>query len=252
MKYEKVEAIVAKHYPLGETSNILVLLTKERGKLKAVAKGNKKLKNALFGGTQPVTYSEFVLYNGKGGLKTITQYKAIDPFMKIKSDLVKTAWALFYLEVCQDFFQQEEENRPLFDLLYQTLRFLEQYEGDMRVLEISFLMHLFSVIGYMPEMNFCSNCKKDWKAQKTEEAFYFSAKKGGVLCPDCSDGILDEKIYLGDVKMLSALRDWDYKDLERLKIPEKNIRFYESILIPFLEYYMERKIKSIDFIKKLN
>ncbi|MFO7820042.1 MAG: DNA repair protein RecO, partial [Halanaerobacter sp.] len=51
------DAIVLRHYELGEADKIIVLFTKERGKIRVVAKGVRKTKSTLAAGLEPFTYN---------------------------------------------------------------------------------------------------------------------------------------------------------------------------------------------------
>ena len=83
MSLYQVEAIILKARNLGEADKILTLLTKEHGKLDAVAKGVRKIKSKNRGAVQPFSQSRIMLYQGKN-LDTVTQCERIAGFPKIR------------------------------------------------------------------------------------------------------------------------------------------------------------------------
>lgn len=244
MKHSTVHGIVTKNFPMGEHGVMVTMITKEQGKVKAVAKGVKKIKNSLSGGILPLTYSEFLLYQGRS-LKTVVQYKAIDPYSALKSDLEKTAYSYFFLELAQDLSEEEEPNLPMFRLLYDGLEILKTENGNYHLLMLSYLIKLLDVMGYFPELNTCLGC-----GETSFQKIFFSPKKGGILCGDCAS-VMDYELYAGDLKVLQTLKEWNFPSVMKLKVPEKNLKYYEKILLDFLQYHTEKRPKSLEFIHLL-
>ena len=54
-----VTGLILKQTPIGEYDRRICLLTKERGKISAFAKGSRKPGNRLAGATNPFSFGEF-------------------------------------------------------------------------------------------------------------------------------------------------------------------------------------------------
>src|SRR4030066_2301564 len=80
------QGIVLRGFPFGEADRVVVLLSPNSGKVRAVAKGVRKTKSRFGGRLEPFTHVDLVLYEGRT-LGTITQVSAIDVFPHLRNDL---------------------------------------------------------------------------------------------------------------------------------------------------------------------
>jgi len=75
----RTEGIVLKSKDYGEADKLLTIFTRARGKAQAIVKGVRKQKSRLRGGVQPLTLSDFQMYEGRS-LDTVIQAEVRDPF----------------------------------------------------------------------------------------------------------------------------------------------------------------------------
>ncbi len=73
-------------YPFGEADKVVVLLSPNHGKLRAVAKGVRKTKSRFGGRLEPFTHVDVLLYEGRN-LDTITQVSVVEAHAHIRLDL---------------------------------------------------------------------------------------------------------------------------------------------------------------------
>ncbi len=80
------QGIVLRSFPFGEADRVVVMLSPNRGKVRAVAHGVRKTKSRFGGRLEPFTHVDLVLYEGRG-LDTVTQVSVIEAFPRLRGDL---------------------------------------------------------------------------------------------------------------------------------------------------------------------
>ncbi|MBO0732178.1 MAG: DNA repair protein RecO [Acidimicrobiaceae bacterium] len=119
------EGIVLRTYKLGEADRIVVLLTREHGKVRAVAKGVRKTKSRFGGRLEPLGSVSLLLYRGRE-LDIITQAEALDSFPLLRADLPRMTDAMALLEAVDHVAQEREPNPELYRMLRGALRTIAQ------------------------------------------------------------------------------------------------------------------------------
>ena len=79
MSVYRDQAVVLRTQKLGEADRIITLLTREHGRIKAVAKGVRRTKSRWGARLEPTSHVDLQLYGGKS-LDTITQAVSIEHY----------------------------------------------------------------------------------------------------------------------------------------------------------------------------
>ncbi len=242
----QTEAIIIKKTKLGEADRILTLYTPALGKIQAVARGVRRPRSKLAGHLELLTHSLVSLARGRN-LDTITGSQTINSFLPLKSDLQLTSYALYAIELVNQFTAEHIENRPLFQLLLGTMGQLCQASKNELVLRY-FELHLLNEVGYRPQLQQCIACHQP--LQPVTNSFCCSA--GGVLCPNCRQSQpLTYPISVNALKVLRLLQSNDYSTISRLKINRELARELEAVMRDYLKYLLEREIKSAAWLDTL-
>ena len=242
----QTEAIIIKKIKLGEADRILTLYTPEMGKIQAVAKGVRRPRSKMAGHLELLTHSLISLARGRN-LDTITGSQTINSFLPLKSDLDKSACALYATELVYQFTADTGEDRPIFQLLLETLDNLGKSENSEMTLRF-FELHLLNYVGYRPELNQCVSCHQPLKAAKN----FFSPGAGGMLCAACNKGqYLSYAISANVHKVLQVLQDSDYATAAKLKLSPELSRQLETVVRNYLRYLLEREVKSAAWLDSL-
>ena len=104
----KVTGVVVREMNLGESDRIVTILTKERGVVRAFARGSKRLGSRLFAATQPFCLSDFVLYHSKDKY-ILNEAQLATSFFKLRQDIERLSLAQYFCEVVSLIAPQEEE-----------------------------------------------------------------------------------------------------------------------------------------------
>ncbi len=142
-EYVTVTGLVLKTLPIGEYDKRVVLLTKEKGKIAAFARGVKKVNSKLMAATSPFAFGEFKLYVGKNSYQMIDA-SISNYFEELRADVSNAYYGMYFLEIMDYFTYENNDEKELLKLLYQSLRALskEQFENEFIrcVFEIKTLM----------------------------------------------------------------------------------------------------------------
>lgn len=147
MKQVATEAIVLGRIDFGEASRILTLLTKDQGKISALAKGVRRPKSKLAGGVELFTISDIVYLEGKGDIKTLVSAQLKQNFGYIGSDITRSMLAydvlkytsLYTESVCEDSY---------FNLVSTVFGALQDKELDPAVIWLWFGVQLLELSGH--------------------------------------------------------------------------------------------------------
>lgn len=242
----QTEAIIIKKTKLGEADSILTLYTPHLGKIQGFAKSLRKPKSKLAGHLELLTHSLVSLARGRN-LDTITGSQTIDSFLPLKSDLQLTSYALYVIELVNQFTADHIENYPLFRLLLETLEQLCRASDNELVIRY-FELHLLNEVGYRPQLQQCVACRTELEPIINS----FSPAAGGILCPECSQRQYSN-LYLSvnALKVLRLIQNSDHSTTSRLKINPELTRELEGILRTYIRYLLERDVKSVAWLDTL-
>lgn len=121
--YISVTGIILKQTPVGEYDRHISLLTKERGKISAFARGARKPSNRLAAATNPLVFGVFKLYEGKNSY-TVAEADIQNYFEELRTDYIGACYGMYFAEIADFYTRENNDEREMMKLLYQTLRAL--------------------------------------------------------------------------------------------------------------------------------
>ncbi len=243
----KVEAVILRHVDYGEADRLLTLFSREQGKLRAIAKGVRKMQSRKAGHLEPFTQSTLMLAQGHD-LWIVTQAEAVEAFQPLREDLGKLGYAGYVVELLDRFTYEEGQNWQLYQLLIETLGRLAK-EDDPFVAIHYYEMRLLDLLGFRPLLFECANCGKEIKAEDQ----YFSAERGGVLCPDCGLMVNEARpVTMDALRYMRHFQRSTYKDAKRADPGEETRREVEALINYYLTYLLERTLNAPEFIRQVS
>ncbi|MFP3975638.1 MAG: DNA repair protein RecO [Dehalococcoidia bacterium] len=245
-KIYKTEAIILKHANLREADRVITLYTPNLGKLRVVVKGARRTTSKLGGHVQPLTRCSLMLARGRN-MDTLTQSQIIDSFPQIHDDLLLTAQALYLVELTDAFTFDQLENYQVYRLLLDSLHSLVEAPNAELLLRY-FEVQLLGYVGYQPELYHCLTCKS--ALEPTQNFFSFSG--GGVLCSECSyTEPIVRPLSVNALKVLRLLQRENYTTARRIRLKVDLGEELEQITQGYIQYLLERELKSTQFLKRL-
>jgi DNA repair protein RecO (recombination protein O) len=238
--------VIIRRSDFGEADRLLTLMT-PHGKRRVVAKGARKTTSRLAGHIELFTQTSLLLAVGRN-LDIVTQSSILHGFDTLRGDLRRIGAVYYVAELIDRLSEEEDENRPAYDLLVATLVALDTNRNIDLVLRF-YELHLLGYIGYRPQLYHCAVCHE----ALTEEANRFSPSSGGVLCPRCAAGDrASMQLSLGTFKLLRFLQAQPLEAIDRLNISSAVREEAEQLLRAYIRRILERELKSVAFLEEVN
>ena len=214
-------AICLRGVNYSETSQVVTLLTREHGKIAAMAKGSRRAKSSFDGAIEIFSYGQVMFTAKEGGqLATLTDFQQEPRFRKLHANLQAMNTALFGAELTEAFLEDADPHPPLFDKLIKFLETLQQAENEPAMLAwlILYQLRLLEEIGLEPLLDTCVNCSAPFSARWKN--MYFSSHSNGLLCNECETAFVEK--YAVDVSNLTILQN-------PAKLPKANMKQLHEI-----------------------
>lgn len=143
--------MVLKAEPMGEYDRRVVLLTKDRGKISAFARGARRQGNRLSASTDLFAFGEFKLYPGKNSY-TITDASISNYFEGFRDQFNEAMYGMYFLEVMDYQTRENNDEREMLKLLYQSLRAVLHDAYDNRLVQVIFEIKTMALMGEFNQM----------------------------------------------------------------------------------------------------
>lgn len=241
---EKCEGIVIRTTDYGESNKIVTLYTREWGKIGLMARGAKKPNSRLSGISQLFNHGHF-LFQKSRGLGTLQQGELISFWKEIKEDIFLTAYASYIIDLTDKCTDEKKPNPYLFELLYQTLNYIN--EGyDPEILMYIYEMKMLNTIGLYPVLDQCALCRSK------EGIFSFSIKEGGFICHRCLDkDPYHLKISEAAVKLLRIFYYIDLSKLGSISVKKETKQELKKVISAYYDEYSGLLLKTKKFLDKV-
>ncbi len=142
--------MVLKVTPVGEYDRRLVILTRERGKITAFARGAKRPGNHLMAVCRPFVFGQFRLYEGRDSYN-LQSAEISNYFAEISQDVEAACYGSYFLEFADYYGRENMEGSEMILLLYQSLRALLKPALPNPLVRAVFELRMMSINGEYTE-----------------------------------------------------------------------------------------------------
>ncbi len=217
-----------------------MLFSKEKGKIKGIAKGVRKLRSRLAGSVGLLNQAELQCY-GKThqDLFLITQGQLVTSYPAIKSNLSLLGQAARFYELVDRLTPDHQPLPEIFLLLSEAMQLLESGYAPI-VTGIWFEMTLLDYMGYGPLLGKCMTC------DQVKDRVAYVPEKGGIVCAACGSTSL---LFLsrGARALLEKLRCSKSDTVKTIKLERKMEKEITLFLNAALRYQVGRGLNSDKF-----
>ena len=231
-------------HKLGEADRIITLLTRERGLVRAVARGVRKTTSRFGGRLEPFMHVDLQLAEGRS-LDVITQVETISAFARdLGGDYPAYTAGTAMLETAERLVHDDGEPAvQQLQLLVGALRALtaaDDARSPSLILD-SYQLRALAVAGYAPSFESCARCGAPGPHRD------FHAPSGGMLCHTCRvPGSAAPSPFT--VSLLASLLsgDWD----TAAAADDRSRREASSIVAAYLSWHLERGLRSLSHVDR--
>jgi len=238
----RVSAVVIRQRDLGEADRIVVLYTRERGKVSAVAKGTKRPRSKLAGSLQLFSHASVQLAAGRS-LEVATQARPIDYHYNLRRDMKRYAHASYAAELLDALTDEGLADPDLFDVLVSTLEAMDG-GGDPPTLVRAFELKLMARLGYGPELESCVSCGGDVGGGGRG----FSVSQGGVLCGRCLAAGGGAGLSAAGLRALRELSELEIEVVAERRLAPAAREEIGRLMRAFVDFRLERQLRSAAFL----
>lgn len=150
MALYKTEAINIKSFNLGEADKLITLFTKERGKVRAVAKGARRIRSRFGGRLELLVQHQALLVEGKE-LDQLSQAEIINSFYKLRENMDTLVTGCYFAWIIDKATEEKQINEPLYQLLKASLEDLLNGQDFVKVRQ-GFQREFLEIEGIMPQI----------------------------------------------------------------------------------------------------
>ena len=248
MPSKVVEGIILQVKPYGEADLIIDFFSSQWGRMRGIAKGAKKSKKRFVNCLEPLHWVRLSLFEKQNNsLVRIDQGELINPFPGIRKDYKKLGQASYFCEMIKELFAIGDTNRPVFELIRESLQALDQGKGDQEIFDI-FQVRLLKIAGYALYLTSCLGCGK-----RAETIFdpVFSLSQGGIFCPKCLIGEKGIPLSPGTVHCLRQAGSLAFPQVFHIRFSRNMREEIGQLLHSFSCRIMGKELGSSRYLRQL-
>lgn len=240
-----VTGMVLSASPIGEYDRRVVILSKERGKIAAFARGARRPNSALLGMTSPFSFGEFVVYEGRTSY-TLVSASISNYFSELRMDVEGAYYGFYFLELANYYAREANDETLALKLLYQTLRALVNPKIPNKLIRYIFELKMLTINGEGPQMTECVCCGNK------QPQNVFSVMRGGLVCEKCLDRVLDGMQLLpATLYTLQYIVASPVEKLYNFIVKEEVLLELSKVVSRYMAEYNGKAFKSLEILETI-
>lgn len=243
---EKIEltGIILSSTPVGDYDKRLVILTKERGKITAFARGARKPNSPYLGISEPFNFGVFVMTEGYDAYH-LSGAEIKEYFLDVKKDIEGVCYGTYFCDVLEYLCVDGYGDPNVINLIYVTLKALSKPDISKKLIRRIFELKMLDYDGEGMDASHCCKCDSNEPA-----AFYLHGN--GFLCSNCAVNI--ENMYYvnqSTIYTLQYILSSSLKKLYTFQVTDDVFVELDKIIGAYFTKHVNKKFKSLEILKGL-
>lgn len=235
--------VVLRTHKLGEADRIVTVLTREHGRVRAVAKGVRRTSSKFGARLEPLMHVDLQFAEGRS-LDVVTQVEAVDLHgERIAADYGRWTAAVTMAEAAERLTAEEKEPAlQQYLLLVRAVRAMADAQRPPGVLLDAYLLRALAVAGFAPSLVDCAGCGTAGPHR------WFAVPVGGVVCDGCRRTAGATAPGEHAIRLLGALLAGDWGEVDDASATD--LRVVSGLVAAFTQWYLERGLKALRHVER--
>ena len=229
--------------PVGDYDKRITLLTRERGKISAFARGARKQGSQLVAAANPFAFGEFELYEGRTSY-TVVRAGISNYFRELVDDFENVYYGFYFLEIADYYTRENADELHMLKLLYQSLRALEKESLPNRLVRCVFELKAMVINGEYPDVFSCMECKRE------TELSWLDVNRGGMYCASCKQGHTAIPVSPSAVYAMQYIITSTIEKLYTFTVSGEVLASLERVLTACRKRYLDKTFKSLKVLEE--
>ncbi|MCC6495218.1 MAG: DNA repair protein RecO [Propionibacteriaceae bacterium] len=240
------EAVVLRTHKLGEADRIITLLSRQHGKVRAVARGVRRTSSKFGARLEPFSHVDLQFATGRT-LDVITQAVTLHPYSEpLSHDYERYTTGQVMIETADRLVTEEGEPAlQQYQLLVGALQALTAGTSDgprpPTMVMDAYLLRAVALAGYAPTLGDCARCG----AAGPHEAF--SPQLGGMVCRRCRPPGSAHPAPV-TVAYLGALLAGNWPATRG--VTDVSLRQGSGLVAAFIGWHLDRGLRSLSHVDR--
>lgn len=238
-----VTGMVLSASPVGDYDKRMVILTKERGKVTAFARGARKSTSPFLAIANPFVFGSFQLYEGRTAY-TLAQGNIREYFTQLAAKQPGVYYGFYFLEIADYYGREGSTDVDMLNLLYVTMKALLKEQIPDRLVRTVFELKSLVINGEYPQLFECVACGK------TEKLTHLSLGHSGCVCSECVNGIKDARpISATALYVLQYIVCSPIEKLYTFTLKPEAVKETGKWMERYMDRYTDKRFKSLEILK---
>lgn len=244
------DGIVIRQNKISNNRRIIVLFTKEYGKISAGTTINERGKGKSALALRPFTYVEYELFKNRGYFN-INSASVKKSFYSIGEDLGRFEIASLALNYLDKVLEEEQPKPRMFELTLEFFETIAAANANFETILYAYIIKNFAMQGILPEIRTCVDCGKKYADFGTRPRFAVSG--GGIMCEECTikyTSMPNSLIFKPEFDIVEVIDFFIKRPLSvftRVSLKPEISEQIKRILADYLEFHLGVSLLKDDF-----
>ena len=232
--------------PIGDYDKRVLILTKDYGKISAFAKGARRPNSALLACTQPFTFGNFTLIQGRNS-NNLIHAEISNYFTELRTDFDAVTYGMYFCEFADFYGRENVEAKEMLRLMYQSLRALSVKSIPHVLIRYIFELRMIAINGEGPQVFRCVKCNHEIESDKS---YLFHTREGGLFCENCKPDFMGGfYISPATIYTMQFILCTPIEKLYTFLVSEEVSAQLGKVMNQYVDTYVDKKFQSLKMLE---